>query len=174
MGERSDLPIDSGCAACALPVGVASAVGMQQLNRTPQEYSAANAEKVRERGFRTPTLKFQNGDVRNLKFSVVDKVHTLLVAACKVFAAGNRIVLQTENQGGSFIEDVRSKRKERIFERNGVYVPVLDRQANFTKAVGASGRDVPKRPAGLSVSPVTSARTNMDLKVEESGPVSVE
>ena len=28
-GERIDLTIDSGCAACALPVGVASAVGMQ-------------------------------------------------------------------------------------------------------------------------------------------------
>ena len=48
MGERTDLMIDSGCAACALPVGVASAVGMQELNRTPQEYIAANAEKIRE------------------------------------------------------------------------------------------------------------------------------
>ena len=26
------------------------------------------------------------------------------------------------NQGGSFIEDVRSKRRKRIFERNGAYV----------------------------------------------------
>ena len=51
---------------------------------------------------------------------------------------------------------------------------MLDRQANLTKAVSASGRGVPKRPAGFSVSPVTSARTNMDVKVEESGPVSVE
>ena len=31
-GERIDLTIDSGCAACALPVGVASAVGMQELD----------------------------------------------------------------------------------------------------------------------------------------------
>ena len=34
LGERIDLTIDSGCAACALLVGVASAVGMQELNRT--------------------------------------------------------------------------------------------------------------------------------------------
>ena len=95
MGERIDLTIDSGCAACALPVGV---VGIQELNRAPQEYIAANAEKIRELGFKTPTLKFQNGDVQNLKFSVMDKLHKPLVATCKVLAAGNRIVLQPESQ----------------------------------------------------------------------------
>ena len=54
MGERIDLTIDSGCAACALPVGVASAVWMQKCNRAPQEYIAANLEKFRELGFKTP------------------------------------------------------------------------------------------------------------------------
>ena len=116
------LTIDSGCAPCALPVGVASTVGMQELNRAPQGYIAANAEKIRELGFKTPTLNFQVGDVQNLKFIVVDKLHKPLVAACKVVAAGNRIVLRPENQFGSFIEDVRSKRRKRIFERNGVNV----------------------------------------------------
>ena len=109
------LTIDSGCAACALPVGVVSTVGMQELNRTPQEHIAPNAEKIRELGFKTPTLKFQNGDVQNLKFNVMDKMHKPLVAACKVVAAGNRIVLWSENQVVSFIEDVRSKRRKRIF-----------------------------------------------------------
>ena len=42
-GERVDLTIDSGCAACALPVGVASTVGMQEFNRTPQQYIAAQS-----------------------------------------------------------------------------------------------------------------------------------
>ena len=46
MGERINLTTNSGCAACTLPVGVASAVGMQELNRTPQEYIAANAPKI--------------------------------------------------------------------------------------------------------------------------------
>ena len=41
LGGRIGLSIGSRCAACALPVGVASAVGMQELNRTPQEYIAA-------------------------------------------------------------------------------------------------------------------------------------
>ena len=75
MEERIDLTIDSGCAACALLVGVASAVGMQQLNRALQECIAANAEKIRELGFKTPTQKFQSGDVQTLKFSVMDKLH---------------------------------------------------------------------------------------------------
>ena len=89
----------------------------------PLEHIAANAEKIRELGFEIPTLKFQNGNVQSLKFSVMDKLHKPLVAACKVVAAGNRIVLQPENQGGSLIEDVRSKRRKRIFERSGVFLP---------------------------------------------------
>ena len=72
----------------------------------------------------------------------MDTLHEPLVEACKVVAAGNRLVLQPENQGGSFIEDARSKRRKRIFERNGVYVlaRVLGRQANFTKAASASAQ----------------------------------
>ena len=113
LGERIDLTIDSGCGACALPVCVASAIGMQELNRAPREYIAANAEKIGELGFKTPTLKFQNGDVQNLKFSVMDNLHKPLVAACMVVAAGSRVALQPENQGGSFIKDVLSKRRKR-------------------------------------------------------------
>ena len=116
LGERIDLTIDSGCAACALLAGVAS----QELNRTPQEYIAANAEKIRELGFKIRALKFQNGDLQNLKFSVMDILHRPWVAACKVVAAGDQVVLQPEKQGGSFTEDVRSKRRKRILERNGV------------------------------------------------------
>ena len=140
MGERLDLTIDSGCAACALRVGVASAIGMQELNRAPQEYVAANGVKIREIGFKTPTLKFQNGDVQNLKFSVVENLHKPLVAACKVVAAGNRIVLQPQNQGGSFIEDVRSKRRKRILRAEwSVRTPVLAREAKLSKAFCTSG-----------------------------------
>ena len=125
-----------------LPVGVASTVWMQELNRTPQVYIAANAEKIRELGFTTPTLKFQNGDAHYLKFSVMDKLHKPLVAACKVVAAGNRIVMQPENQGGSFIEDVRPKRRKRIFERSGVYVlPCWVVKQNLQKLVKSCPND---------------------------------
>ena len=176
LGARIDLTIDSGCAACALPVVVASAVGMQELSRTPQKYIAANAEKIRELGFKTATLKFQNGDVQNLKFSVVDKLHKPLVAARKVVAVGNRIVLQPENQGGSFIEDVRSKRRKRIFERNGgIRAPVLGRQTEFTETFGNLGQVVPKRPtAHLDVNAEESAPVRADefdlVRVDEFGP----
>ena len=139
LGERIDLTIDSGCAACALSVGVASAVGTQQLNRTPQEYIAANAEKIRELGFKTPTLKFQNGDVQ--KSSVMDKLHKPLSAACKVFAADNRVVMHPEDQGGSSIEDVRSKRRIRIVERIGVFVlPCCVVKQNSQKRRSSSSR----------------------------------
>ena len=90
-----DLTIDSACAACALPVGVASTVGMQEPTELLKSTLLQTLRKIRELGFKTPTLKFQNGDVQNLKFSVVDKLHKPLVAACKVVVANNRIVLQS-------------------------------------------------------------------------------
>ena len=61
----------------------------------------------------------------------MDKLHKPLVAACKVVAAGNRIVLQPENnQGDSFIEDVRSKRRKRIFERNVAVGALVESRPN--------------------------------------------
>ena len=98
------LCVADGCCICSLDA---------RVEQSPQEYIAAHAEKIRELGFKTRTLKFQNGDVQNLKFSVMAKLHKPLVAACKVVAAGNRIVLQPESRGGSFIEDVCSKHRKR-------------------------------------------------------------
>ena len=118
--------------------------------------------------FKTRTLKFQNGDVQILKFSVMDSLLKPLVAACKVVAAGNRIVLQPESQDGSFIEDVRSKRRKRIFERNGVYVlPCWVVRQTSQKRLAP----LVKRPAGLAVSPVIRTEANMDVSVEVRGPV---
>ena len=149
-------------------MGNASEDSVQKLNRPPQEYIATNAEKIRELGLKIPTLRFQNGDVQSLKFSVMERLHKPLAAACKVVAAGNRIVLQPENQGGSFTDDVRSKRRNWIFERNGVFVlPCWVVKQTSQKTVGALGRVAPKRPAGLSASPVAIAETNMDVCVEE-------
>ena len=59
MGERIDLTIDSGCAACAFPVGVASAVGMEEFTRTIQEYIAANGEKIGSLDSRFPHSNFR-------------------------------------------------------------------------------------------------------------------
>ena len=105
----------------------------------------------------------------------MDKLHKQLVAACKVVATGNRIVLQPESQGGSFIEDVRPKRRKRIYDRNGVYAPpVLPREAKPSKAFGTSGQVVPKRSAGSSVRPVTFAERSLGEGAETSGSASVD
>ena len=47
---------------------------------------------------------------------------------------------------------------------------MLGRQTEFTEAVGAP-QVVPKRPEGLSVSPITRSGTNLDVNVEENGTV---
>ena len=91
---------------------------MQESNRAPQEYIAANSEKIRELGFKTPTLKFQNGDLQNLKFSVMDKLHKPLVAACKVVAVGNK----------TSEANLRAE-----------WSPVLGREAKLSQAFGTSG-----------------------------------
>ena len=62
--ERIDLMIDFGCIACALLVDVA---WMQELNRTLQVYIAANAEKIRELGFKIP---HSNSEWRRAEFEV--------------------------------------------------------------------------------------------------------
>ena len=51
---------------------------------------------------------------------------------------------------------------------------MLGRQRNLAKTVGASGRVVPKRPAGLPVSPLTSAEESGPVRADEFGPVRVD
>ena len=149
-GRGIDLTIDSGCAACALPVGVASAVGMQELDTAPQEHTAANAKNIWELGVEDSDTQISEWRCAEFEVQCMDKLHNPLVAACKVVAAGNRIVLQPEDRGRSFIEDVRSKRRKRIFDRNGVYVlPCWVVKRKFartlgTETVGALGQVVPK------------------------------
>ena len=87
MGERIDLTVGSGCAACALPVGVCIRSRDGRVEQNSSRVHCCNAEKIRELGFKIPTLDFQNGDVQGLKFSVMGKLHKPLVAACKVDAA---------------------------------------------------------------------------------------
>ena len=51
---------------------------------------------------------------------------------------------------------------------------MLGRQTEFTESVGAPAQVLPNRPAGLSVSPITRSETNLDVNVEQSGPVCVD
>ena len=64
-------------------------------------------------------------------------------------------MLQPQSQGGSFSEDVHSKRRKRIFERNGVFV-------------------LPCWVVKQTAQKRLAEETNMDVRVEESGLVIVE
>ena len=120
-GERLDLTIDSGAAVCGLPEGCAQEVALEALNGPGKEYMTANGEKIKELGSKTPALEFQNGDTQKLKFQVMN-VHKPLVAVSKIVAAGNKVVFAPEAKGGSYIECLNTKKKMKVFERNGVYV----------------------------------------------------
>ena len=162
-GERLDLTIDSGCAACGLPVSVASEVSMPELSRPPQEYVRANAEKIRELGLKTPTLRFQNGDMQSLRFSVMDELHKPLVAASKIVAAGNRIVMQSASRG-SFVEVLGTKRRERIFKRSGAcVVPCWVFRQTSQKRLAPLDELCPKDRQGY---PITSAETRSGVRMD--------
>ena len=117
MDERIDLTIDSRCAACALPVGVASAIGMQDLDRTHQEYIVANAGKIRELGCKVSTLKLQKWG------------HAEFEVQCHG---------QATHAFGSGVPSGRCRK--RIFERNGVYVfPCCFVKQTSQQMTGTSG-----------------------------------
>ena len=115
--------------------------------------------------------RLQNGDVQSLRFSVMDKLHKPLVAASKVVAGGSRIVLQPEDRGGSYLQDVRSKRRKRSFERNGVFVlPCWVVKWNSQKRLPLD-ESRPNDRQVYPVSPVTSTEESCPVHADGSGPV---
>ena len=120
-GERVDLTIDSGAAVCGIPPDSAKDVPVEKIKGPTKEYIAANGDSITELGKKSPTLAFQNGDVEKLDFKVM-KIHKPLVAVSKIVAARNRVVFQPEDAGGSFIENLKTKTKKRVYEKHGVYV----------------------------------------------------
>ena len=114
--------MDSGAPVCALPEVCCRNVKFEASSDAGMQYTAANGEFITETGVKVPTLAFQDGDVESLRFRVTDKVHKPLVAASKIVAAGNRVVLQPESEGGSYIQSLSTKKRKKMYERNGVVV----------------------------------------------------
>ena len=140
--------IESGCAACGLPADCAKEVELK-------EFHGANAGKITGFGAKVPTFEFQNGglDTEKLKFKVMDKLHKPFVAAGKIVATNNRIVLQEERRGGSYIESLTTNRHER-----------KDEQEITTEAC-AIRSNLPKRQAGPSVSLGNAATISDDMEM---------
>ena len=95
----------------------------------PREYTAANGGCMKEHGTRTPNLEFNNGDVGQIEFRVLD-VHKPLLAVSAAVKAKHRVVFQPEEYGGCYIEQLDKNapplkpkgRAKKVFERNGGYV----------------------------------------------------
>ena len=127
-GERLDLTVDSGAAVCALPPDRATKVALRPVAK-PREFVAANKGCMKEYGQRTPNLEFNNGDVGQIAFSVMD-VHKPLLGVSATVKAKHRVVFQPEEYGGCYIEQLDKStpplkpkgRAKKVYERNGGYV----------------------------------------------------
>ena len=119
--------IDSGASVAALPKSLARDYPMKKV--IPKNYRTASGEPVRSLGEREPIVNLENGAMAKMKFTVMD-VHRPLAAVSKMVDAGHRIVFDSEENGGSFVEDRYNNCRHRLYLENGVYVlPIKIREA---------------------------------------------
>ncbi len=129
--ERADMLIDSGASVCGCPRYFAR--GHPKLPREGREsFRAANNGQILNQGSVEITAGFQNGDLHKMKFAVMD-LQRIIVAVSRMVKAGNRVVFDSAENGGSYIYNKKSGRYHVIHERNGVYVvPIWIRRPTTT------------------------------------------
>lgn len=110
-------------------------------------------DKRKELGTKTPTFQFLNNEGNKLMFHVVDKVNKPLVAVSKIVANNNGVRFDPEDKGGSYVLNLLTGRRTKVFQRNGTYVfPawVTDKtpQAKQLAPVEAEGSQYPNQRQG--------------------------
>ena len=85
------------------------------------EYTSASKNKVRVVGSRRVVVQFQDSTRSAIDFEVID-VHRPLISASKLCNNGFSIILAPESEGGSWLKQLATGHKLRLFARNGVYV----------------------------------------------------
>ena len=134
--DKFSITLDSGAGASCWPVGM-----MQDVEMKPKQpgikFRAANGEELkyfgRKRiGFR-PAGEKSGKNGCNMEFHVTNTTKPL-ASAMAVVNAGNRVVL-TKEPGGSFIENIATRRKIKLKEVGGTFVFDVEGE----KRVGSSG-----------------------------------
>ena len=135
-GEHGSITLDSGAGASCWPVGM-----MQDVEMEPKQpgikFRAANGEELKyfgrkSIGFR-PVGAESGKNECNMKFHVTNTTKPL-ASAMAVVNAGNRVVL-TKEPGGSYIENIATKRRIKLKEVGGTFV--FDVEGG--RKVGSSG-----------------------------------
>ena len=113
---RENLLIDSGASICACP----KAKTKGHLVHAPEgqkEFSTANNQSIPNEGTVTMQGAFMNGSEQRMKFKVLD-VKRMIASVSELTKSGHRVVFDTS---GSYIQNKRTGRYIKVFERNGVY-----------------------------------------------------
>ena len=158
------MTIDSGNAACALPVGVASAVGMQELNRASQQHIAANAERIQELGFRDSDTQIP--EWRRAEFEVQCHGRVAQTIGGGVQSGRCRQSDRATAREPRWLVHVGRafEGRKRIYGRNGVYVlPCWLVKQNSQKRLALLDESYPN---GRQIQPYVQSPG-----AEESGPV---
>ena len=118
--ERADFIVDSGASTSAVPAYIGSKYPLQD-DPHRKVYTSASGHEVTNQGIRTLKCSFQSGETEKLAFKVMP-VQRALVSVSQSVLAGNRIVFDSEANGGSYIMNHRTGSCKRIYEKGGVFV----------------------------------------------------
>ena len=144
VGTRDILvTLDSGAAASVCPAN-AFPDYEQEAPDPGMNFLSANGEMVPEL-WKGPLVIAEEEQIRTMQFSVAE-VHKPLMSAAQVANKGHRIVLEAADKE-SYVEDVVTGERMRLYQHEGVYVQrlkVVDGQdAGFG---GQAGRQVGRKP----------------------------
>ena len=135
------MTVDSGSAVNGLTKE--NALGWKQSPAPGlQSYTSASQDAVNVLGRRTPECSFQGGYAGKVDFKVLDKLKKALFATSRMVQGGFRIVHDSEEDGGSYALHKATRKKIRIYLRNGVYVmPVWMRRTPLDPKDRASSQE---------------------------------
>ena len=132
--ELFTITVDSGAGESVSPPheGTTFPIIETQASRDGIYYVAATGDRVYNEGERRITCTTPEGHQQSCMFQVAE-VNKALASVSRICDSGrDRVVFQ---KGDSFIENMKSGRRTKLIERNGVYVleAWIDKEAGFAR-----------------------------------------
>ena len=132
--ELFTITVDSGAGESVSPPneGTSFPIIETQASRDGTYYVAATGDRVYNEGERRITCTTPEGHQQSWMFQVAE-VNKARASVSRICESGReRVIFQ---KGNSFIENIKSGRRTKLLERNGVYVleAWIDKQAGFAR-----------------------------------------
>jgi len=116
----TEFTMDSGAAVTGLKDDLGSPI---RDNQTEDVYVTATGEHVKDKGLCVVQAWDEQGIGMTVRGRITEPgMNKNIMSASSTVKAGNRVVLQ---QGYSYVENLKTKKRTQIHEKNGVYVMPL-------------------------------------------------